>query len=86
MWTEDVVSKHKLIVQYMEDLYQGCDVMDLVGKGKKSIPSHTAQLTNAKNLAGLLADSIERKVNKMDKDLTRAHSIADFRLYKISDT
>ena len=31
-----MIKKHKLIRNYMTDLYRGCDILELVGRGKKS--------------------------------------------------
>jgi len=83
-WKDDVKEKHRLLVQYMENLYQGCDVLDLVGKGKKnSGTAPISPLLNSRCMADKLAEAIDRKVDRIEKEMVRAHSIADFRFIHV---
>lgn len=86
-WKEGMKERHSLLVKYMEDLYQGCDILDLVGKGKKS--SGLSPLKISSSSADLLAEAICQKIDRLDKDkdvMLKANSIADFRFcYQVQD-
>jgi hypothetical protein len=60
-WTDEMKRKHDLIKTYMDDLYRGCDILELVGRGKKS----TALITS-KGIASVLAEAIDNKLNALE--------------------
>ena len=69
----------------MEDLYHGCDVLDLVGKGKKAATNGLAPINTSRSMANMLAEAIDKKCDKIDKDvIKKAHSIADFRFVQVA--
>ena len=77
-WSEHMVKQHKLIEKYVEDLYQGCDILDLVGKGKKGKLS--VSVPSSKSLACLFSDVVDKKVNTQEEELIKkSSSISDFR-------
>ena len=46
----------------MDDLFRGCDILELVGRGKKS----TALITS-KGTASIIAEAIESKIDAMEQ-------------------
>ena len=47
----------------MDDLFRGCDILELVGRGKKS----TALMTS-KGTASIIAEAIDAKIDALDKE------------------
>ena len=54
--------KHGVIKTYMDDLYRGCDILELVGRGKKS-----AALMTSKGTASIIAEAIDAKIDAMEQ-------------------
>ena len=46
----------------MDDLYRGCDILELVGRGKKS-----AALITSKGTASIIAGAIDAKIDAMEQ-------------------
>ena len=53
--------KHGVIKTYMDDLYRGCDILELVGRGKKS-----TALMKSKGTASIIAEAIDAKIDAME--------------------
>ena len=54
--------KHGVIKTYMDDLYRGCDILELVGRGKKS-----TALMNSKGTASIIAEAIDAKIDALEQ-------------------
>lgn len=61
-WTDEMIRKHGVIKTYMDDLYRGCDILELVGRGKKS-----TALMNSKGTASIIAEAIDAKIDALEQ-------------------
>merc|ERR1711871_1672023 len=64
-WTEEMIRKHEVIKSYMNELYRGCDILELVGRGKKS-----TALAASREIASYFAEAIDARVNEVDDSMT----------------